>query len=256
MSNVCPRCRTQNDSNSLQCSRCGAPISGRICPRCGGAMRATSRFCSSCGLQIPLPAPSRPAALQQTPSQSYPPQAPLQTSTQTGQASGGKAEQELRSKTLLLREQFGSVITQGNYKEVLQSKENPVTKTFIDFIAWGIMHFWNFTAFLAAVTVLGVLLGGWGVVLAVALTYVYSKHKEDILARLKEMKGESTVMRKKGKGYSYIIDDRCSGCGICRDICPQQAIFPAGEFFAIYDERCDLCGRCIGECPSRAIVRY
>ncbi len=215
-------------------------------------MRSTSRFCSSCGLQIPLPSPSQPASSRQAPSRSLPSQTPPQPQP----ASDDNNKQELRSKTLLLREQFGSVITQGNYKEVLQSKENPVTKTFIDFIAWGILHFWNFTAFLAAVTVLGVLLGGWGVVLAVALTYVYSKHKEDILARLKELKGESTVMRKKGKGYSYLIEDRCSGCGICRDICPQGAIFPAGEFYVIYDERCDLCGRCIGECPSRAIVKY
>jgi ferredoxin len=223
-------------------------------------MKSTGKFCPSCGLQIPLPAVLQPAAppqqyspqAPQPPQQQYPPQPQPGAAPQYGQ----QAEQQLRDRTLLLREQFGSVITQGNYKEILQSKENPVTKTFIDFIAWGIMHFWNFTAFLAAVTVLGVLLGGWGVVLAVALTFVYSKHKEDIQARLREMKGDSAGTRRKGKGYSYFIEDRCNGCGICRDICPQGAIFPAGELFAIYDERCDLCGRCIGECPVRAIVKY
>jgi ferredoxin len=158
---------------------------------------------------------------------------------------------------LLLKEQFGTLVTQGNYKEVLQKKDNPITKTFIDFIAWGITRFWNFAAFIAAITILGSLLGGWGIVLAIALSYVYSKHKKDILERAREIKTEGKP-GKKGKGYIYYIDENCTNCGVCAEICPDRAIVvePYQNTYAINTEACSLCGKCFSECPVRAIVKY
>jgi len=165
-------------------------------------------------------------------------------------------KQELKDRTLLLKEQFGQMITQGNYKDILQKEDNSVTKTFIDFIAWGITRFWSFTAFMAAVTILGVLLGGWGIVLAIVLTYVYSMHKARILQRIKEMKeDEGVVKTRKKREYAFLIDEHCNACSICADICPRTAIFPVQQKYAINDEMCDLCGKCYYECPVGAIIK-
>ena len=52
-----------------------------------------------------------------------------------------------------------------------------------------------------------------------------------------------------------VIDrERCSGCGICEDICP-------GDIFRIgdnqpevnYPEECFHCGACLLDCPEEAI---
>lgn len=57
---------------------------------------------------------------------------------------------------------------------------------------------------------------------------------------------------------SFIINSECSGCGICADVCPYDAI----EFkrngasygqAAINPEKCYMCGKCREECPKEAI---
>jgi len=45
----------------------------------------------------------------------------------------------------------------------------------------------------------------------------------------------------------------CTGCGICPDACPIQAIQPAGDLYIITD-RCNDCGDCVDVCPVEAIV--
>lgn len=51
-----------------------------------------------------------------------------------------------------------------------------------------------------------------------------------------------------------IIQERCSGCARCFEICPRQAIFIIDKVARIDDERCTGCGRCLEVCRSRAIV--
>ena len=50
--------------------------------------------------------------------------------------------------------------------------------------------------------------------------------------------------------------NRCIGCGICEEVCPQNAITFAGNGYEIDNELCDNCGLCAEECyaESKRIV--
>ena len=54
-----------------------------------------------------------------------------------------------------------------------------------------------------------------------------------------------------------VIDkDKCSGCGMCADICPLDVLFcsGAGEAPVIaYEEECWHCNSCVLDCPEEAI---
>ncbi len=53
---------------------------------------------------------------------------------------------------------------------------------------------------------------------------------------------------------AYIINaDKCSGCGLCPDECPVQAIQKDGETFVIDPGACTDCGYCSDICPEDAI---
>lgn len=47
--------------------------------------------------------------------------------------------------------------------------------------------------------------------------------------------------------------NKCNGCGICVDICPQQAIVIRKSLAAINQELCVQCGTCSEMCPVNAI---
>ena len=53
----------------------------------------------------------------------------------------------------------------------------------------------------------------------------------------------------------YILDDKCTGCGACLKLCPQQAI--QGEpkkTHVISSENCIRCDICRDACPVEAIT--
>jgi ferredoxin len=45
---------------------------------------------------------------------------------------------------------------------------------------------------------------------------------------------------------------KCNGCGICKDICPVNAIKIEHEKAIISDD-CVECGACVNQCPNDAI---
>jgi NAD-dependent dihydropyrimidine dehydrogenase PreA subunit len=45
----------------------------------------------------------------------------------------------------------------------------------------------------------------------------------------------------------------CTGCGVCLDLCPQEAIVLEADRAEIRQELCVGCGICIGACPQGAI---
>ena len=49
-----------------------------------------------------------------------------------------------------------------------------------------------------------------------------------------------------------IDENKCTGCGICIQVCPVKAI-TVGRVATINPETCMGCGSCIAECPSEAI---
>jgi NAD-dependent dihydropyrimidine dehydrogenase PreA subunit len=46
---------------------------------------------------------------------------------------------------------------------------------------------------------------------------------------------------------------RCTGCGVCLSLCPQEAIVLEAAKAEIRPELCVGCGVCISACPERAI---
>ena len=47
--------------------------------------------------------------------------------------------------------------------------------------------------------------------------------------------------------------NKCTGCGVCVDICPVEAIRIENGKAVIGDE-CTECGACAAECPQEAIL--
>ena len=53
---------------------------------------------------------------------------------------------------------------------------------------------------------------------------------------------------------THYIDETCISCGICVDVCSDQAIWE-GEARNHINDNCTDCGDCIAECPLDAIHR-
>ena len=47
--------------------------------------------------------------------------------------------------------------------------------------------------------------------------------------------------------------EKCAGCGICVEVCPNQAIFLEESVAVVSEEICTGCGDCVEECPREAI---
>ena len=51
---VCPKCRTDNSSDSRFCANCGQQFGGAdaACAKCSATIAPNSKFCSSCGTAV------------------------------------------------------------------------------------------------------------------------------------------------------------------------------------------------------------
>jgi ferredoxin len=50
-----------------------------------------------------------------------------------------------------------------------------------------------------------------------------------------------------------IDESRCTGCGVCLSLCPQEAIVLEAAKAEIRQDLCIGCGVCISACPERAV---
>ncbi len=50
-----------------------------------------------------------------------------------------------------------------------------------------------------------------------------------------------------------IDQEKCSGCGLCVDICPLEAISLENDKAKVDKDTCTECGQCVDECPNKAI---
>jgi len=63
----------------------------------------------------------------------------------------------------------------------------------------------------------------------------------------------STDVEKKAN-HPVVIEDNCGKCGICRSVCPYEAItIPEDEYPQFNAELCQSCGLCVSSCPTRAL---
>ena len=51
----------------------------------------------------------------------------------------------------------------------------------------------------------------------------------------------------------HIDIERCTGCGICKDVCPQHAMAIKNDLALVNDDLCIQCGTCADVCPAGAI---
>jgi len=52
---------------------------------------------------------------------------------------------------------------------------------------------------------------------------------------------------------AYVISDKCTKCGSCEPVCPQEAISEGEDRYVIDADKCVDCGLCADECPVEAI---
>jgi len=77
---------------------------------------------------------------------------------------------------------------------------------------------------------------------------------EDITTSIVTARGSKTTDLQNGsKTMAIEIDEnKCTGCGICVQVCPVEAI-TVERVATINPETCTGCGSCVAECPSEAI---
>jgi len=51
-----------------------------------------------------------------------------------------------------------------------------------------------------------------------------------------------------------ILERKCTRCGLCKDVCPNNAIVIEGDSINIENEKCTLCGLCNKACTNKAII--
>ena len=57
------------------------------------------------------------------------------------------------------------------------------------------------------------------------------------------------------KDHAVVNTSRCTGCGICTDVCPHQLFIIDGAKAVIKEpERCIGCGACMKNCPFDAVA--
>lgn len=53
---------------------------------------------------------------------------------------------------------------------------------------------------------------------------------------------------------AYVISEKCTSCGKCKDICPVEAISKGDKRYVVDAETCVSCGQCADVCESEAIA--
>jgi len=80
------------------------------------------------------------------------------------------------------------------------------------------------------------------------------KQQAEMLGQQRQQLNQRMAQLESGRKAVAVVDsEKCTGCGICIDVCPVNAI-EVNEQAVINADACTGCAACIWECPNEAIV--
>ena len=85
------------------------------------------------------------------------------------------------------------------------------------------------------------------------MAHSISQRIEEIERMITSLERGGPIPRAVARFVAIVDDERCNGCGICAEVCPQDAVIVDG-LARVDPIRCKGCGICSQECPRGAIV--
>ena len=80
------------------------------------------------------------------------------------------------------------------------------------------------------------------------------KQQAEMLEQQKQQLNQRITKLESGRRAVAVVDsEKCTGCGICVDVCPAGAI-EVNEQAVINIDACTGCAVCVSECPNEAII--
>jgi len=80
------------------------------------------------------------------------------------------------------------------------------------------------------------------------------KQQAELLEQQKRQLNNRITQLESGRKAVAVVDsEKCTGCGICEDVCPVRAIKVEG-YAIVNTDICTGCAVCIAQCPQNAIV--
>jgi predicted Fe-Mo cluster-binding NifX family protein/ferredoxin len=80
------------------------------------------------------------------------------------------------------------------------------------------------------------------------------KQQAELLEQQKRQLNDRIAQLESGhKAVALVDPDKCTGCGICVDVCPAGAI-EVNKQAVVDAEACTGCAACVSECPNGAII--
>jgi len=80
------------------------------------------------------------------------------------------------------------------------------------------------------------------------------KQQAELLEQQKRQLNNRITQLESGRKAVAVVDSKkCTGCGICVDVCPTNAI-EVNEHAVVNAEMCTGCAACVSECPNEAII--
>jgi len=80
------------------------------------------------------------------------------------------------------------------------------------------------------------------------------KQQVELLEQQKQQLNQRIIQLESGHKAVAVVDpEKCTGCGICIDVCPTGAI-EVNQQAVVNEEACNGCAVCVSECPNEAII--